>query len=227
MTTALEIITDAMTEIGAHDLGQSVSAEDASLGLRKLNQLLQRWSNSPGLFPVLPETSITMTGAASYTVGPTGGTVSARPLRIDRATFVLGDVEYPVNVLSRQEWDGIAVKDVTGGPVSDIWYDAANTDGRVYVYPKADAGTLKLDAPTLLSSFGGLTSTLTLPAGYESAIVLTLAIDLAGSFRLPVTQELRARATGAVRVLKRMNAEPLLVSTGLTGHQDFEIERGY
>lgn len=227
MTTALTLITDALIEIGAHDLGQSVPAEDAALGLRYLNRIMERWSNSPGMFPVLPETSVPMNGAASYTIGPTGDVVSARPLRIDRATFVLGDVEYPVNVLSRQEWDSIAVKDVTGAPVSDIWYDAANTNARVYVYPKADTGTLKLDAPTLLGTFAGTSSTLELPAGYESALVLTLASDLAGAFQRPVTPDLRVRTAGAVRVLKRTNSEPLLVSPGLTGSQEFEIERGY
>lgn len=228
MTTALELITDALIEIGAHDLGQSVPAEDAALGLRKLNQLMERWSNSPSLFPVLPETSVTMTGAASYTIGPTGGTVSTRIIRIDRATFVdAGGLESPVNVLNRQQWDDIAVKAVTGSPVSDIWYDAANTDGRVYVYPKAATGTLKLDAPTLLTSFATTASTITLPVGYESAVVLTLACDLAGSFNRPTPPELKQRAAGAVRVLKRMNAEPLLVSLGISGSQDYEIERGY
>lgn len=227
MTTALTLITDALIEIGAHDLGQSVPAEDAALGLRYLNRIMERWSNSPSMFPVLPETSVPMNGAASYTIGPAGNVVSARPLRIDRATFVLGDVEYPVNVLSRQEWDAIAVKDVTGAPVSDIWYDAANTNARVYVYPKAASGTLKLDAPTLLGTFASTSTVLDLPAGYESALVLTLASDLAGAFQRPVTPDLRVRTAGAVRVLKRTNSEPLLVSPGLTGSQEFEIERGY
>jgi hypothetical protein len=227
MTTALTLITDALIEIGAHDLGQTVPAEDAALGLRYLNRIMERWSNSPGLFPVLPEISVPMSGAASYTIGPTGDVVSTRPLRIDRATFVLGEVEYPVNVLSRQEWDAIAVKNVTGSPVSDVWFDASVTNARIYTYPIADTGTLKLDAPTLLTTFASTSTTLTLPVGYESAIVLTLASDIAGAFQRPVTPDLRARAAGAVRVLKRMNSEPLLVSVGIVGEQDFEVQRGY
>lgn len=227
MTTALTLITDALIEIGAHDLGQSVPAEDAALGLRYLNRIMERWSNSPAMFPVLPEISIPMTGAASYTIGPTGDVVSARPLRVDRATFFSGGVEYGVNVLSRAEWDAISVKDVAGGPVSGIWFDAANTNARVYVYPKASEGTLKLDAPTLLGTFASTSSALDLPAGYESAIVLTLASDLAGAFQRPLTPDLRVRTAGAVRVLKRTNTEPLLVSTGLMTAEDFEVERGY
>ncbi len=188
---------------------------------------MERWSNSPGLFPVLPEISVPMSGAASYTIGPTGNVVSTRPLRIDRATFVLDGVEYPVSVLSRQEWDAIAVKDIGGAPVSYIWFDAASTNARVYTYPKASTGTLKLDAPTLIATFASTSTALTLPAGYESAIVLTLASDIAGAFQRPVTPDLRARAAGAVRVLKRTNTEPLLVSVGIVGEQEFMIERGY
>jgi hypothetical protein len=225
MTTALQIITDALIEIGAHDLGQSVPAEDAALGLRLLNRLMERWSNSPALFPVLPEISVTMTGAASYVVGP--ATSLVRPLRIDRATYVLDSLEYHVNLLSREEWDAIYSKGVDGGPVSDIWYEASNTNGRVYVYPKAPSGVLKLDAPTLLGSFSGLASTVDLPVGYESALVLTLALDLAGPFRAAVSPGLAQRAAGAVRALKRMNSEPILMTVGTTARQEYQIERGY
>jgi hypothetical protein len=153
--------------------------------------------------------------------------VAARPIRIDRATYVLDGLEYPVNVLSREEWDAIYSKNVDGGPISDIWYEASNTNGRVYVYPKAPSGVLKLDAPTLLASFAGLSTALSLPVGYESALMLTLAIDLAGSYRVQVTPDLRTRAAGAVRVLKRMNTEPLLMTVGTTARQEYQIERGY
>ena len=227
MTTALTLITDALVEINAHDLGQAVPAEDAALGLRYLNRMMQRWTNSPGMFPVLPEVSVPMTGAASYTIGPTGDVVAARPVRIQRATFVLGNVEYPVDVLNRDQWDTLAVKDATGAPVSRIWYDASVTNGRVYTYPIADTGTLKLDAASLLASFATLATSLTLPEGYESAIVLTLAIDLSGAYQRPISGDLRARAAGAVRAIKRTNTEPLMVSVGLGATQDFEIERGY
>lgn len=227
MTTALEMITDALREIGAHDLGQEVPAEVAQLGLRKLNQMLQSWSNSPAAYPVLPEITVTMSGAASYTIGPSGDVVAARPIRVDRATYVLDNIEYPVNVLSRAEWDAIAAKDITGSIVSDVWYDAANTDGRLYTYPKSSEGEIRLDAPTLLASFASLSTDVTLPVGYEAAMTLNLAVAMAGPLQVPQPQGLQARAAGALRVLKRMNAEPLLMSTGLTGEHDYEIERGY
>jgi len=228
MTTALDIITDALLEIGAHDLGQNVPAEMSSHGLRMLNRICQRWSVTPAMIPVLTEISVPLNGAASYTIGPTGADVTAaRPIRIDRATAVdAASNEYPVNVLSRPEWDGIFNKNVTGGPPTDIWYQAS-TPGRVYVYPKSAGYTLKLDCQTLLTSFPGLSTTVTLPEGYESALTLTLAIDLCGTYQMQPTPSLMARQAGIVRAIKAVNAEPLLVSIGLEASQDYEIERGY
>jgi len=228
MTTALDLITDALFEIGAAEIGQALPSEDSTIGLRKLNQLLQRWSNKRFLFPVLTEFSVTLTGAASYTLGPSGDVVGLRPLKINAASCIAGGVEYPVTVRTRAEWDAIAVKDVTGGPVSEVWYEAANTNGRVYVYPKASGYTLKLDAQALLTSFADLTTSLDLPEGYESAIVLTLADDLASTYGKRTPDDVLRRGAGARRAIKALNYEPVLATQELAGSSsDYRIERGY
>lgn len=228
MSTALDLITDALLEIGAAESGQSLPAEEGAIGLRYLNRILQRWTNAPAMFAVMPEVSITLTGAASYTVGPTGVAVAARPIRIDRASYVdAAGLETPVTVLNRAQWDEIAAKSVSSTIVSDVWYDATQTDGVVHVYPKGSTGTLKVQGASLLTSFVSLATAVTLPDGYESAIVASLAIDLAPAFQVPVSQDLRIKAAGAVRAIKRMNAETLLLTTGLDGGQRYQIDRGY
>lgn len=228
MSTALDLVTDALLEIGAAESGQTVPAEDAAIGLRYLNRMLQRWTNAPAMFAVMPEVSVTLTGAASYTIGPSGAVVAARPIRIDRAVHIdAAGAESPVTVLNRAQWDAIAVKTTASNVVSDVWYDATDTNGVIHVYPKGGAGSLKLQGASLLTSFASLATAVTLPHGYESAIVPSLAIDLAPAFRVPVSQDLRIKAAGAVRALKRMNAEPLLLETGLDSGQRYEIDRGY
>ena len=228
MTTALEIITDALFEIGAAETGQSVPAEDSALALRKLNQIVQRWSNSPLAFPVLQEFSITLDGSASYTVGPGGTPVTLRPIKIVAATAIdSGGLETSVRVLGQTEWDAITLKDVDGGPPDSIWYQASVTDGVVYVYPKSTGYTLKLDAQGLLNSALVLATTLTFPEGYESALMLTLADDLGASFGKPTPPDIRRRAAAAMALIKRTNAQTLLAQVGLTGGADYHIERGY
>lgn len=229
MTTAQQIIEDALTELQVIGAGQAVAPEDIDLGLRKLNQILQRWANLRLMLPVLAEVSVPMNGAASYTIGPTGAVVAARPVRVVSARAVDGaGTEYPVDVLGQALWDSIAVKDVTGGPVSAVWYRATNTDGTLYVYPKADSTyTLKLRCLALLETFT-VSETVALPEGYETALTLTLADDLAGAYGRQSSPDLRRRATAAVRAVKRSNTEPLIlgIDANLIGQQSFEIERG-
>lgn len=45
MTTALDLITDALINIGAQESGEPVPPEKSAFALRKLNRLLQQWSN--------------------------------------------------------------------------------------------------------------------------------------------------------------------------------------
>ena len=226
MTTALDLITDALIEIGCADVGQSVPSEDADLGLRYLNRVLQRWSNMRLLIPAVTNVSVTLTGAGSYTIGPTGVVVTTRPNKVLHARASdAGGTDYPVRIISRAEWDIISVKAVNGGPPEVIWYQATNTDGTLNVYPRSTGYTLTLGCQSLLASFAGLATAVTLPEGYESALVLTLADDLTAPFQVRERQDVQRRAAAATRVLKRTNAEPLLMRVAES--TDFEIERGY
>lgn len=230
MTQVIDLINDALIEIGALSAGRTASAEDSALCLRRLNQIMQRWSNTRLMIPALTNISVPLTGALSYTIGPSGNVVAARPIKIEVAWIEdAGGVVYPVTVNNRQQWRSIAVKDVDGGPPSDIWYEALDTNGRVYTYPKASGYTLKMDCQVLLTSFSATTDTITLPDGYESALYLTLADEVQRAFGRPVDPDLRMRARGARNAVKATNNEPLLltVDAAMVNYDDYRIERGF
>jgi hypothetical protein len=180
------------------------------------------------LVPYLAELSIPLTGAASYTIGPTGGTVAARPIRVEsaKATDAAG-TDYELYVYPRDLFDSIAVKDVDGGPPTFIFYDKTLPNGTVYVYPRASGYTLKMDCLTLLTAFAGTSTAFTLPEGYERALYLTLADEAAASFGRTLTPDQRRRQAAAVKSIRRVNAEPLLLSIDGESDQQFQIERGY
>lgn len=227
MSTARDIVTDALIELGVVAAGQAAESEDAALGLRKLNQLMQTWTNARLTFPTLVEISVPLDGSASYTIGPTGDVVAARPVKVLSATATLADVEYHVNVQTREVWDSITVKDVDGGPPCDVWYDAQSTNGRIYVYPQSTGYTLVLTCQTLLTSFANLSTTVTLPEGYETAMYLNLADRLAPAYGRQLSPDSRRMAAGAMRAVKRTNTEPMLLTTGLESGSEYRIERGY
>lgn len=230
MTTAQTIVDDAFAAAGLAEDGQSTNPNDAAYALRVLNRMLGKWSNMRLLFPVLTEYSVTLTGLQTYTIGPTGAVTGLRPIKINAATATdAAGVEYPVAVITRAQWDCIAVKNVTGGPPSDVWYEATATDGTVNVYPKASGYTLNLKAQALLASFPTVGTAVTLPDGYEEALVLSLADALCASYSQPTPGDVLRRMAGAVRAIKRTNTEPILNTHELAGYggSGFIIERGY
>ena len=227
MTTASIIVSDALAEIGAIGAGETPSAEDAAFCLRKLNQILQRWSNSRLAVPTLTEVSVPLTGLQSYTIGPTGAIVSPRPIRAVSATAVEpSGIEYPVSLYARRDWDAIGFKDVDGGPPSVAWYQPTLVNGVVYVYPKATGYTLKLDCLCLLASFATLSAEVALPEGYDTALTLTLADDIASAFGAQTKPDTRRRCAAAMTAIKSANLEPLYLDVGQAG-DEFMIERGY
>lgn len=227
MTTAAQIIDDALQEIGVLGAGQTAYAEDATLCLRKLNQILQSWSTGRLYVPYLAQVTVTLSGLASYTIGPAGAVVAARPIRVESASARdASGYDYDVSVKTREEYDGIAIKGTTGGPPECVFYDKTLTNGTLYVYPKGSGYTLTLDCLSLLTSFASVSTTLTLPEGYERALYLTLADESAAAFGRTVSPDTRRRQAGAIKAIKRINAEPMLLDID-TGGELFQIERGY
>lgn len=227
MTTANTIISDALAEIGVIGAAEEAQSEHLEFCLRKLNQLVQRLSNSRLAFPALVNVLVALTGAASYTVGPGGVAVAARPIRISNATATdAAGLETGVRLLTQAEWDGIVQKSLTGGRPDCIWYEATNTNGTVHVYPRASGYTLKIDCQVLLASFPNLVTQLLLPEGYETWLTLMLADDVATAFGKQTSPDTRRRMAAAAAGVRAVNAEPQYLDVGL-GQRMFNIRRGY
>jgi hypothetical protein len=227
MTTALELINDALLEIGIKDEANALTGDQSAHALRVLNRLLGRWASRRLLLPVLSDVSVTLDGSASYTMGPTGADVTTpRPMRIESARLVLNDTEYPVRVLNQQERNAIADKTLTGLPAA-VWYEATLTNGTLHVYPIGSSGTLKLNCRAVLTNVVGLEQELTLPSVYEDALVPALADACAASYQIKTPPDVLRRAAAGVAAIKASNAEPLYVDLGLSNQGQFDIQRGY
>ncbi|MGL4441457.1 MAG: hypothetical protein ACRCUE_19570, partial [Bosea sp. (in: a-proteobacteria)] len=136
MTTALTLITDAMAQANLTEAGQSLPAEEAQIGLRALNRIMGKWSQMRLMIPALAQYSVPLTGAASYTIGPTGAVVGLRPIKVLSVTATdAAGTDYPVDLRTQDQWDSIAVKATTGGPPSEVWYQPLLGNGRLWVYP--------------------------------------------------------------------------------------------
>lgn len=183
MTTASQIITRAANALGYLGLTEVLNAADANQGLAVFNAMLDSWGGE-GLtsyaeqtlnFPLVVNTQ-------TYTIGPTGVWVTARPNQIFQA-FIrdTNNIDYPMVIYPQDKWNDIGQKNITSQIPTTLFYDPQNPNGIISVFPiPLLAYKIYLIAQLQLSTFAALTTALSMPAGYERAYVLNLALELVG-----------------------------------------------
>ena len=208
MSTALDTITAAMELVGVLAGDETPKAGDANRALRSLNNMLDSWGTERQFVYVLTDDTITLTGAASYTIGESGtpDVSTVRPLQIDDASFVrVGSSDYPVEVITQDQYDAIPVKSTSGERPYQLYYSPTYPNGTLYVYP-AGSGNLYLKSWKSFSSLASLSTSMSFPPGYQRAIEYSLAEEIAPIFNLPLPDSVVRIAQKARRNIKRVNA---------------------
>jgi hypothetical protein len=234
MTTAIDLITLALKDIGALGIGQAVSAEDTADALATLNMMLGQWQGERLSVYHLVDTAIPSTGAQSYTVGTGGNFNVQRPIKINAAYARLNagsatPIDYPVTILdSREDYSRIALKALQSFP-SYAYYDPAYPLGNLIYYPVPDS-TFQLHIVTMeaLPQFATPATAINLPPEYMAAIRYNLALYLAPSYQIDPQRALVGLALNAKRVVKRMNwqAQSMTMPRGLGSKQHYNIYSG-
>jgi hypothetical protein len=212
MTTALDLITLALKDIGALGIGQSVSAEDTVDALATLNQMLGQWQGERLSLYHEIDVMKQATGAVSYTIGAGGDFNVMRPTDIKAAFVRLNTgslpVDYPVKIIrSREDYAQLAVKSLASLP-DHVFYDSAYPMGNLYWYPVPGAQyELHVTVADSLPQFATPATVINLPPEYMAAIRYNLAVYIAPSFQLEPQRSLVALAMNAKRVIKRMNVQ--------------------
>lgn len=204
-TTAEVIITDALKEIQVLGDGTAIDSVQLADGLRMLNRLMDVLSNKRDFAYIRTDVSRALTGEASFTIGPTGTTVAARPIKIDSAYVVLSGSTYPVEILDNERWDRILYKAITGGNTAALYYYGSYPDGVVYVYPLATGCTLHLRTVVSVKQFAATTTQIDMPQGYEDYLMLGLAIRAAPSYGAKVSDDTRRAYRAAKALVTRTN----------------------
>jgi hypothetical protein len=178
MATAATIINDALKEIGVLAEGDTPTATMADDALRALNRLMESLSNEQAFAYTPSLISKALTSQVSITVGPTGDVVTDRPIAVESAFVDRSNLTYPVRVVNNQQWDSIVYKTSTGSNTEVIWYEPTMPNGIVHVWPKCTGCTLNLRVINLVVSFATLSTTLSMPPGYEEALIKNLAVNI-------------------------------------------------
>lgn len=203
-TTALDICRHAAQKLGVYGAGESLTAEDAADLLANLNSLLDSWNaNRDAVYADLFLTFPLTASLSPHTIGPTGTFVVAqRPVSIEGAGIVIAGtsptaVTSPINLRDAAWWDDVRMDALSTSLPTDLYYDPTWPNGSLYFWP---VPTMIRDVTfwtrTVLAQLL-LTSTFSLPPGYEKALTLTLAEDSADLFGVAIPPQMPAQAAQA------------------------------
>lgn len=204
--TALDLIEDALREIGVLSEDATATASQASDALRLLNRILEQFANQRWLVHTENLLSYPLADASPFTIGPSGADMTAsRPLKVLSAYATSGDMTYPVAVLSASQWDGLPPVPAGSAP-SRMYVAATYPNVNVYVDSPTTGYTLSMRVQSLLTAFATTATTCALPPGYDDLLVLTLATRLAPSYSVKVSPETTTALKQVRRDIKRINA---------------------
>ena len=192
----LTIVGNALKEHNVYAAGEPIKPADAADVLSVLNRILDSW-NAKGATSIAEVfTSFVTTPALQpHTIGPTGTWVlPVRPVAIDGASLSLAtNVWTPITVHDDPAW-WLAQSLAGATMITDLFYSPDLPNGSIYFsgVPTA-ASTVRLMTRTTLASVL-LTQSLTLAPGYEAALTLTLAEQIARMFHATVSADLKTDA---------------------------------
>ena len=224
MTTAIEVITLALKDVGVIADGETASPGIAADAFATLQHMLAMWQID-GLYVYANLDQLFYpTGAQIYTVG-VGGT--ANITRPERITFAFwrdiepGGIDYPITLVNtfKEYRIGITQKILAGQP-EVAFYDATYPLGTLYVYPQPSTGSIHLGSLVRLPALSTSADTLTLPAEYIMPIRFSLAELLAATFNSPINAGIPEMARRYRTMLKRNNVRipELQTPAGLIGN---------
>lgn len=207
--TALDVIKDALRDLGVVGKAQDIDDDDAARALTRMNDMLDSWSIQPyAIYAWADITHNLVAGTASYTIGATGADITAaRPVQIIQA-FVrdASSYDYPVEVISYSDYLRITDKTTDTTYPNKLAYNPTHPNGTIYIWPVADTvNTLHMVAESLLSNLSSTSATFTFPPGYRQAVVKNLALQLAPMFGASVLPEMNKQAAAGLAAIKRAN----------------------
>lgn len=215
-TYVRDLLIDALMELGVLDPSEAIDAGAANSALRELNRMVSSWANDDlMIYTVDRRTFAMVANQQDYTIG-VGGTFNTpyavRPGQINLVSVILNGVELPVEILNDEQWRDIALK----GPYQTVpstipnymWADGNYPLNGLHFFPVPTTAV-----PIIMSVWGQITAfvsvndTVTLPQGYEDAIVKNLAIRLGPRYGIQVNPATVSLAQASKMHIKSQNWE--------------------
>jgi len=223
--TALNLITDVLLDMGVIADEQTPTASQAVGALTKLNDLIEAWNldtlkvygAKQYILPLVPN-------QGTYTIGTGGNLDVPRPILITKA-FIrqntgvpANQYDYPVEVLTNEEWSELPNKAITGTFPYAVWFNETYPYIQLNVSPVPTGSNYSLIF--WADGMGGeltLNTTLQLPPGYKRALKYALFMELAPGYQIETPAAIAALASSSKHQIDVYNLQL----------NELNINRGY
>jgi hypothetical protein len=218
LTSAFDIITDAMREIGALGSVDNPDGNDARDGVRKLNDILEDTTLNRMMTPAMLEQSLSWPAfASSRAIGevtplPPNTFGLPRPMRIEEASYINpgSTSEIKIKVIQQDEFAKMRSKQEQG-TIRYLYYRPDFPQGTIFVLnTPVQAITLKIWYVRAFPLFDNPQTQLQLLPGYRRYLKYTLAVEMAPQWtRREASATIQRLAAQAEANIKRQNIQAL------------------
>lgn len=231
--TVRDLVKGSLRLIGALATGETPSADEQVDAMAVLNEMLDSWSteNLTILNKVI-ESFVLNSGQGTYMMGLTaaaGNFITARAMRIENANIMSGSSEYPIAILTQDEWAQVQIKTTTSNLPTKIYAEGTYPLETIHVWPVPSAApTLVLYSWKALAEFVTVNDTVDLAPGYLKALRFNLALALCPEYGKQPDTAVIAGALESKENIKRMNIKPQLmhVDAALLKRRTYNIITG-
>lgn len=212
--TGRDLISASLRVLGALASGDSLGAQEAKDGLDSLNRLFGTWSaENLMIYSKGSEVFALISGTQTYTMGPGGMFDTVRPAHIESAFLRMSSSnpasDVPLRILSQDEWAAITIKTLQSTIPSALYSEGSNPLETLNLWPvPSQANSLVIYSTKPLTSIATLDTVITLPPGYERALVFNLAVDLSPEYGRAISDVIAGNAIESKASLKRANYRP-------------------
>lgn len=228
--TGRDLISASLRLIGALAPGESLAASEATDGLASFNRMIDSWSTESLLiYARVRESFSLVAGTAAYTMGSGATFSTTRPQVIESVTISRSSVETPpLNLLSLAQWAAIPDKTTQSTPDS-VYASGSYPNETLNFYPTPDAADSVIIYSQKVLTAITLDAAISLPPGYERALVYNGALELAPEYGKQIDAMVLKAAEESKNSIKRANYRPnyleiLDVPAGSRGR--FDINTG-
>lgn len=229
--TVRELISRSLKLVNIISSGETPTASEYQDALASLNSMIGSWSLQSLFINTKAREEFSLTsGQETYTIGDTGDFNTVRPTSILNLTYKLSNIEYPVDIITQQEYAQIADKTLSG-LTNKAYVSGSYPLDTISLYPiPSQTSTLVVYSIKPLIEYTSLDTVISLPQGYERALIYNLAVEVAPEYGKIANDKIESVARESIADIKRINTDAVYMDASVSlinKNNVFDINRGY